>query len=95
MPIIELQDVESSQISAIGHDPETQTLAIRFKPFKSTPDKPGSLYHYANVTPEDFAAFKGAESLGRHFGRHIKPFADKYPYQKIVEDTDDQQPIAA
>jgi len=32
---------------------------------------------------DDFAAFKAAESLGKHFGKHIKPFAAKNPYKKI------------
>lgn len=83
MPIIALQDVESSQINAIGFDPETNTLAIQFKSWRG---EVGSTYHYANFTAEDFEAFKSAESLGRHFGQHIKPFADKYPYTKLVED---------
>lgn len=91
---IPLQDVESSQIESIGHDAETNTLAIRFKPYRSSPDKPGALYHYANVDADTFAAFRDAESLGRHFGQHIKPFPEKYPYTKVAENVDDQ-PIAA
>lgn len=79
---IALHDVESSQINAIGHDPETKTLAIQFKNWKG---EVGSTYHYANFTAEDFAAFKGAESLGRHFGKHIKLHADKYPYTKVAD----------
>jgi hypothetical protein len=86
VPIIALQDVESSQIHSIGHDPETNTLAIRFFSGWGEKKKPGSLYHYQNFTADDFEAFKSAESLGKHFGGHIKPFADKYPYTKIVED---------
>ena len=88
MPIIALQDVESSQIAAIGHDSEHNVLAIRFKNWKGNQT---SLYHYQNFTAEDFEAFRNAESLGRHFGRHIKPFAEKYPFQKI----DEMPPIAA
>ena len=89
---IELTDVESSQIAAIGHAPESNTLAIRFKNYKGGL---GSLYHYDNFTADDFEAFKNAESLGRHFGQHIKPFAEKFPYTKVAENTDDDQPIAA
>jgi len=80
MPIVKLIEVESSQIHAIGHDPETNTLAIRFKNWKGDIT---SLYHYANVTAADFAAFIASESKGRHFGKSIKPFADKYPFTKI------------
>lgn len=91
MPIIALQDVESSQINAVGYDPETQTLAIQFKGWKG---ELGATYHYANVTPEDFAAFQGAESLGRHFGRHIKPFPEKFPYTKVADKPSAQQEAA-
>lgn len=93
MTIVRLQDVVSSQIHSIGYDPETQTLAVRFTRGYGEKRGPGSLYHYANVTREDYDAFLAAESKGKHFGAHIKPFADKYPYQKIVE-SDDQQKAA-
>ena len=76
---ITMQAVESSQIHSIGHDAETNTLAIRFK----KGDAPDALYHYSGVTLEDFAAFKSAESIGSHFGKHIKPFAEKYPFKQI------------
>ena len=83
-----MQPVESSQSAAIGHDAETNTLAIRFKNWKGVPT---SLYQYQNFTAEDFAAFRDAESKGKHFGAHIKPFAEKYPYTKI----EDAAPAAA
>ena len=76
---IDLQPVESSQIAAIGHCAETNTLAIQFK----KKDGPGSVYHYANFTADDFAAFKGAESIGSHFGQHIKPATEKHPFTKV------------
>lgn len=82
MPIIALQDVQSSQIKAIGHDPDTNTLAIQFRNWKG---EVGSTYHYANFTAEDFEAFKNAESLGRHFGKHIKPETEKFPFTKVAE----------
>jgi hypothetical protein len=79
-PIIAMDSVESSQIAAIGHDAETQTLAIEFKSYS----KPkGSVYHYANFTADDFANFKGAESIGSHFGKHIKSAVDKHPFVKV------------
>lgn len=76
---ITMDSVESSQIHSIGHDPATNTLAIRFK----SRGGPGSLYHYSNFTADDFAAFRDAESKGAHFGKHIKPFPDKYPFVKV------------
>ncbi len=76
---IDLHPVESSQIAAIGHCAETNTLAIQFK----KKDGHGSVYHYANFTADDFAAFKGAESIGSHFGQHIKPATEKHPFTKV------------
>jgi hypothetical protein len=77
---ITLDSVESSQIHSIGHDAASNTLAIRFK---NKAGEPSSLYYYANVSAEDFAAFKGAESIGSHFYKNIKPFSEKYPYVKV------------
>ena len=84
---IALDSVESSQITAIGHDPESNTLAIQFKNWKG---EPASLYHYSNFTAEDFAAFKNAESIGKHFGQFIKPETVKYPYVKIEANSEAQ-----
>lgn len=80
-PVIELEVVESSQINAIGHDPETNTLAIQFKSFRGDVL---STYHYANFSEEKFAEFKGAESIGRYFGKHIKPEVEAHPYVKVA-----------
>jgi hypothetical protein len=79
---IAMEAVNSSQIHSIGHDAATNTLAIRFK----SRGKPAALYHYKNVTADDFAAFKGAESVGSHFYKNIKPDTDRYPYQRINEE---------
>jgi KTSC domain len=80
-PTIALQEVESSQIHSIGHDADSNTLAIRFRDRRT--NAPTSLYHYSNFTAEDFAAFAQAESKGSHFGQHIKPYDKKYPYVKV------------
>ncbi|WP_434033968.1 KTSC domain-containing protein [Cupriavidus sp. a3] len=65
---------------SIGHDAETNTLAIRFKSYDG---KATSLYHYSNVTADDFAALRDAESIGSHFHKQIKPHDKKYPYVKV------------
>jgi len=78
-PVIAMTPVDSSQIHAIGHSPETDTLAIHFK----SKSGPGSVYHYSGFTAEHFADFQKAESIGSHFGKHIKPFADRFPFVKI------------
>jgi hypothetical protein len=56
--------VESSAIRAIGHDPATDTLAVRFH-------KSGT-YYYAGVSPQTFEEFLFAESVGKFFAVHIK-----------------------
>jgi hypothetical protein len=84
---IEMAPVKSSQIAAIGHDPETNTLAIQFPSKSGT----GSVYHYSNFTAEDFAAFSAAESKGAHFGKHIKPLAEKFPFLKIQPAKKDEE----
>jgi hypothetical protein len=82
-PVITLTPVESSQLHSIGHDAATNTLAIRFL----SKGGPGSLYHYANFTAEDFAAFLDVESKGSFFKRYIKINPNRYPYTKIDEST--------
>lgn len=57
--------VSSSQIVSVGHDPETNTIEVEFNS--------GAVWQYAGVDAAKHAAFVGAESLGRHFGKHIKP----------------------
>lgn len=72
-PHIALHDVKSSQVKSIGHDPATNTLAVQFT------RGAGAIYHYPNVTAKQFDEFKSAESIGTHFGKHIKPLAfDKF-----------------
>ena len=80
---ITMTPVESSQLAAIGHDPATNTLAVRFK---GKGDQPGSLYHYRNFTAKDFEDFQKAESKGSHFIRNVKPYAETFPYSRVNED---------
>jgi len=82
---ITMDSVESSQIAAIGYHSESQTLAVQFK---GKGEKPGSIYHYSNFTPEDWQAFRDAESVGSHFYRHIKPNKEKYPFVRIEDQTE-------
>lgn len=77
---IALTPVSSSQLHAIGHDAASNTLAIQFK----SKGGPGSVYHYANFTSEDFTAFKESKSIGAHFGQHIKNATEKHPFTKVA-----------
>ena len=57
-PQITLNEVESSQVKAIGYDDATSTLAVTFT--RGT----GAIYHYPGVSRETFEQFLKAESIG-------------------------------
>lgn len=40
--------------------------------------------------PVTFSAFRGAESIGSHFYKHIKSSPDKYPYTRQPEPEGEQ-----
>lgn len=82
-PEIIMHGVQSSQIKEIGFDQATNTLAVRF----NAKNGPGSLYHYSGVDAETFEKFKSAESIGAHFGKHIK---GAFGFQKINEKKEDE-----
>lgn len=82
---IAITPVVSSQIAALGHDPETNRLAVRFQP-KAGFER-GSLYYYDNFSAEDFSAFSTAESIGSYFHNNIRPAKEKWPYVKIEDDS--------
>lgn len=90
---VTLLPVDSSQISHIGHDPNTNTLAIRFQP--KAEGGAGSLYHYANVDTAMFGDFRTAKSLGSYHYNHIKPNPELYPYVKLEDDKPPQEQEAA
>ena len=67
-----MQPVESSVISHVGHDPETNTMHVKFHS--------GQKYEYSGVTEEDHANFVESTSIGRHFNNHI---AGKFQGRKL------------
>lgn len=56
--------VSSSAISAIGYDPQTQRMDIRFKQ--------GSTYTFCRVPASVFNAFLASGSKGHYYDSHIK-----------------------
>lgn len=63
--MIELKPVRSSNISAVGHDPVSSTLAVKFTS--------GKVYHYHDVPADVHAGLLEAESIGSHFAKNIRP----------------------
>lgn len=81
MQNIPLTPVTSSQIAAIGHNSDTNTLRVQFTTKK--PDAKGSVYDYQNIDAEMFKAFLAAESKGKFFNTRIKPNREQFPYTKV------------
>lgn len=54
--------------------PETRELEVLFVT--------GRRYLYADVPPEEAAAFRSAFAKGVHFNRHIR---DRYPCRELVD----------
>ena len=86
---MERQSVSSSQILSVGYDPESQTLEIEFK---RKGEAPGGVYQYFDVEPEQHKTFMEAESLGKHFGTHIR---GKFKFIKVEEKQTDESVGAA
>jgi hypothetical protein len=72
-PDIPMVEVKSNQVKAVGFDAGSNTLAVSFT------RGAGAVYHYPNVSPEAHQAFVGAESIGTHFGKHVKAL----PFEKF------------
>jgi hypothetical protein len=69
---MELQQVESSNIAAIGYSQDEQLLYIEFKN--------GSTYKYAQVEFETYTELMDAESHGKYFQAKIR---GHYEFDKI------------
>lgn len=70
---IELEDVVSSNIGALGYNDRKQIAALRFKS--------GEIFHYAGVPHAVFLAWYTAASIGRYYRSEIQ---GKYAGQKMT-----------
>lgn len=68
----ELVPVESSNIDAVGYDPSTQVLLVRFKG--------NTLYGYSDVPAWVHTQFVKAESKGQYFAKNVK---NKFKFSKL------------
>jgi hypothetical protein len=62
--MMELEPVNSTNIKAIGYDPDTQELQVEFH-------HGHRVYSYANVQQHQVDALLGAHSMGAHLQQHI------------------------
>ena len=69
---IPMEDVESSNIAAVGYDPDSQCLAVRFKS--------GQTWRYHTVPQSAYDGLCKAKSLGSCFHVSIRSF---YPGEKV------------
>lgn len=65
---MQLTPVDSSHLSGMGYDPETQLLRVQFKD--------GSTYEYDGVDQQTYDGFKIAPSVGKYFFQNIKSVFD-------------------
>jgi hypothetical protein len=61
---VQMHSVSSEGISAVGHDAKTGTIHVTFKS--------GDTHPFGPFTTWEFAAFKAAPSIGKHFHANIK-----------------------
>lgn len=61
---IERTPIDSSNLAAVGYDPDRQVLSVEFTS--------GSVFHYYSVTLDVFEAFGAAESRGQFYAKQIR-----------------------
>lgn len=72
MTLPSMTGVKSTNIEAVGYQPESRAMHVRFKK--------GGLYKYEDVAPHTHAALMSADSPGKHFAQNI---LGKYVHQKV------------
>lgn len=72
--MIELMPVASSMFDAIGHNPETNELHVRFKN--------GKRYLHTGFSAKDHDEFTNADSMGKHYNENIR---GKFPHLLVEE----------
>ena len=75
---LELKSLNSSNLSGVHYDDETNTLTVEFKS--------GGRYAYGGVPREHYDGLLGAESHGSYFHKHIRRNQD-YKWRKHGSDS--------
>ena len=71
------EDVDSSNVSRVAYEPESQTLCVQFKS--------GGLYSYSGVDVNTYFGLVGADSVGQYLNQVVKVM---YPYTKFETEAD-------
>ncbi len=66
------QPVDSSNLSSVGYDAETETLEVEFRH--------GGVYQYFRVPPATHRSLLEAPSLGSYFNKHVR---DSYDQRRV------------
>lgn len=78
---MKMVEIESTNLCAVGYDPEKRELCVSFK------SNPKTRYSYANVEPEVFSDFMQAKSKGSFFHSQIRT---KYTWIKDAKQPSDE-----
>lgn len=70
--MVEFTSVQSSNLSGVHYDPDTQVLTVEFKN--------GGQYSYADVPQDEYDSLMGAGSKGSYFNNYIK---DSYTARRV------------
>lgn len=73
MTIPDMKPVESSNVKAVGYDPQSRVMHVQFHS--------GNHYSYADVPPATHEALVKADSVGKHFNQHVM---GKYQHSKVA-----------
>lgn len=68
----QLQSVNSTNVAAIGYDPENQILAVAYRS--------GGLYNYYDVSQREYDSLMMADSKGGFLAQNIK---GHHSYQRV------------
>lgn len=71
-PQIEMVPVSSSMITAIGYDPETETMRVQFRN--------GAVYELAQVPAAEYDVLSSSASIGKTYNEFFK---DRYSTSKL------------
>ncbi len=71
-----MKNVHSSHLKAIGYDKQSQTLIVEFHG--------GRIYQYSNVPALEYQALMSAPSHGTYFDRNIRKHTERYPYIELT-----------